>query len=201
VKKAIALLVVLLCTSLGAWGQVLELGMFAGASKLQDGVIGSDTISSNATAASKIRLTDGFQFGFRFGFNPYRFLGAEFGYAYNRTQLHLDGPPVSEQGMAIHQGFGDALFHFTKEGSRIRPFVAGGIQFSNFVPPGASVASGGGDTKFGVNYGGGVKVKLTENWQIRLDIRQFESGKPFKLANQTGLLLQNEISAGVAFTL
>ena len=103
--------------------------------------------------------------------------------------------------MAIHQGFGDALFHFTPEGSRVRPFVAGGIQFSNFVPPGASVASGGGDTKFGVNYGAGVKVKVTENWQIRLDIRQFESGKPFKLANQNGRLLQNEISAGVAFTL
>jgi opacity protein-like surface antigen len=175
--------------------------MFAGVSNLQNGVIGSDTISTNAAAASKIKLTDGFQFGFRVGFNPYRFLGAEFGYAYNRTQLHLDGPPVSEWGMAIHQGFGDALFHFTSEGRRIRPFVAGGIQFSNFVPPGASVASGGGDTKFGVNYGAGVKLKVTENWQIRFDIRQFESGKPFKLANQSGRLLQNEISAGVAFTL
>ena len=199
--KAVPFLIVLVCCSWSACGQVLELGMFAGASKLQNEVIGSDTISSGAPVGANIKLTDGFKFGFRFGFNPYRFLGAEFGYAYNRTQLHLDGPPVSEQGMAVHQGFGDALFHFTPEGSRVRPFVAGGIQFSNFVPPGASVASGGGDTKFGVNYGAGVKVKVTENWQIRLDIRQFESGKPFKLANQSGVLLQNEISVGVAFTL
>ena len=199
--KAVVLLLILLCSSCFAWGQVLELGMFAGASNIQNGVIGSDTFSGNAAAGSNVKLTDGFRFGLRVGFNPRRYLGGEFGYAYNRTQLHLDGPPVSEQGMAIHQGFGDALFHFTPEGSRIRPFVAGGVQFSNFVPPGASAASGGGDTKFGVNYGAGLKVKVTANWQIRLDIRQYESGKPFKLANQSGRLLQNEISAGVAFTL
>ena len=193
--------ILLLAGSLAVPGQVLELGTFGGASVLSDGDIGADTISSAPAANARIRLTDGFLFGFRFGFNPYRFLGAEFGYAYNRTQLHLDGPPASEQGMAIHQGFGDVLFHFTPEGSRIRPFVAGGLQFSNFVPPGASASSGGGDTKFGVNYGAGVKVKVADNWQIRLDIRQFESGKPFMLVNQNGRLLQNEISLGVAFTL
>lgn len=197
--RVVALLIILACSSWSGWAQVLELGMFAGASNLQNSLIGSTTILGNA--GSNIRLTDGFRFGFRFGFNPRSYLGGEFGYAYNRTQLHLDGPPVSEQGMAIHQGFGDVLFHFTKEGSRIRPFVAGGAQFSNFVPPGASAASGGGDTKFGVNYGAGVKVKVTDNWQIRLDVRQYESGKPFKLVNQSGILLQNEISAGVAFTL
>ncbi len=199
--KALVVLLILLCGSWIACGQALELGVFAGASHLQNGVIGSDTFSANAAAGASVKLNNGFRFGLRVGFNPRRYLGAEFGYAYNRTQLHLDGPPVSEQGMAIHQGFGDALFHFTPEGSRIRPFVAGGVQFSNFVPPGASVASGGGDTKFGVNYGAGVKVKVTANWQFRLDIRQYESGKPFKLANQNGRLLQNEISAGVAFTL
>jgi opacity protein-like surface antigen len=199
--KGVAWAVVLLCSSWSARGQILELGVFGGASHLESPVIGSDTFSINAAPGASIRLTNGLQFGFRFGFNPYRYLGAEFGYAYNRTQLHLDGPPVTEQGMAIHQGFGDALLHFTHEGSRIRPFVAGGIQFSNFVPPGASAASGGGDTKFGVNYGAGIKVKLAENWQIRADFRQFECGKPFRLVNQTGRLLHNEISAGLAFTL
>ena len=196
-----SILPIFLLGSVSAFGQVLELGTFGGASVISNGDIGLDTISANASTGARIRLTDGFRFGFRFGFNPYRHMGAEFGYAYNRTQLHLDGPPVSEQGMAIHQGFGDALFHFTPEGSRVRPFVAGGIQFSNFVPPGASASSGGGDTKFGVNYGAGLKVKVTDNWQVRVDVRQYESGKPFKLINQSGRLLQNEISLGVAFTL
>ena len=56
--KAVALLIVVLCSSWTTWGQVLEAGMFAGVSNLQNGVIGSDTISSNAAASSKIKLTN-----------------------------------------------------------------------------------------------------------------------------------------------
>ncbi len=195
------ILVLLLCGCAGVFAQAFEAGVFGGASTLGKGDIGADTITSTASSAARVKLNDGFRFGFRAGFNPYRFTGFEFGYAYNRTGLHLDGPPVSEQGMAIHQGFGDALFHFTPEGSRIRPFVVGGVHFSNFVPPGSSASSGGGDTKFGVNYGFGLKVKINDNWQVRADFRQFETGKPFKLTNQVGRLYQNEISLGVAFTL
>jgi opacity protein-like surface antigen len=194
------ILPLLLCGG-SAFAQGFEVGVFGGASLAGKGDIGADTITPTASSSARVKLTDGFRFGFRAGVNPYRFVGFEFGYAYNRTQLHLDGPPVSEQGMAIHQGFGDVLFHFTSEGRRVRPFVAGGIHFSNFVPPGASVSTGGGDTKFGANYGFGVKVKITDNWQVRADFREYETGKPFKLTNQAGRFFQNEISAGVAFTL
>jgi opacity protein-like surface antigen len=186
--------VLLLMGSTCCVGQVFEAGMFGGASVFQGNSIGTFT-------GSNVKLTDGFRLGFRVGFNPYRYTGFEFGYAYNRTQLHVDSSPATETGMAVHQGFGDALFHFTKEGSWVRPFVAGGIHFSNFVPPGSSASSGGGDTKFGVNYGAGVKVKISTTWQLRLDVRQYETGKPFNLPGQNGRLLQNEISAGFAFTL
>jgi opacity protein-like surface antigen len=196
-----AIIAIILVGSSCAFGQVFEAGVFGGVSALQNGVIGNDIVTSGAAAGAKIKLTDGVRFGFRMGFNPFVHTGFEFGYAYNRTQLHFDGPPVSEQGMAIHQGFGDALWHVTKEGSRIRPFVAGGIHFSNFVPPGSSATSGGGNTKFGVNYGFGVKAKLTSTWQIRFDFRQYETGKPFDLPGASGRLLQNEISGGVALTL
>lgn len=123
-------------------------------------------------------------------------LGTEFGYAYNRSQLHFDGPPVTEQGFGVHQGFLDAVGYFTPEKARIRPFVAGGIQFSNFVPPGSSAQYGQGENKFGFNYGAGVKVRLGDKWQISGDFRQYETGKPFGLTNASGRLFQNEISVG-----
>ena len=91
----------------------------------------------------------------------------------------------------------NSLGYATKEGSRIRPFGTAGIHFSNFVPPGSSVTSGGGSTKFGVNYGGGVKVKLTSLWAVRFDVRRYETRKPFDLLLKDGWLHQTEVSAGV----
>jgi len=183
------------------FAQVFEAGAHAGVSQLSNAVLGSDIITRNPAPSSKISLKDGFRIGFRVTFNTYRFLGGEFGYAYNRTQLHFDGPPVTETGMAIHQGFADALLYATPEGTRIRPFAAGGIHFSNFVPPGQSAQYGGGDTKFGVNYGAGIKIRVGSNWIVRFDFRQYETGQPFKLPNASGRLLQNEFSAGVGVAL
>ena len=77
-------------------------------------------------------------------------------------------------------------------------FVAGGGH-ANFVPPG-SATQGPGQTRFGINYGGGVKVKITGPWQVRLDFRQFNTAKPFGLG-AAGRMRMNEISAGVSFTM
>lgn len=184
-----------------ASAQSFEASVSGGVSIMKNNAIGTDTFSSGATSSSQIRLTDGFRLAFRMGINPYNHLGFELGYAYNRTKLHLDGPPVSETGFGIHQGFVDALYHFTPEKSRVRPFVAGGIQFSNFVPPGSSAQYGGGENKFGVNYGAGVKVRVKENWQVRFDFRQFETGKPFSLPGASGRLLQNEVSVGIGYVM
>jgi opacity protein-like surface antigen len=102
--------------------------------------------------------------------------------------------------MGIHQGFGDVVLYATPTEARVRPFIAGGVNFSNFVPPGQSAQYGQGQTKYGINYGGGVKLKVTGPWQVRFDFRQFNTGKPFGLG-LGGRLLQNEISAGVSYTL
>jgi opacity protein-like surface antigen len=196
--KKLIMLAVFAGSSLFA--QSFEAGASFGVSALNNADLGSQALVTGTPG--NIRLNDGFRFGFRIGLNTYRYMGFEFGYAYNRSQLHYDGPPVTEQGMAIHQGFGDGLIYATPEGSRIRPFAAAGLQFSNFVPPGASASYGQGETKFGFNYGGGVKVKVAENWLVRFDFRQYETGKPsFGVLEPHGRLFQNEISAGFAFTL
>jgi len=170
--------------------QDAEFSLSGGTSRLPDQNIGSG-----------YSLDNGYSIGFRITLNPMRYFGHEVGYSYNRTHLLLAG--VDQGGMAIHQGGYNFLVYATKEGSRIRPFATGGAHFSNFVPPGSSATQGGGNTKFGVNYGGGIKVRLTSLFAIRADYRQYLTGKPFDLQGPgaSGNLRQNVISVGLAFVL
>jgi opacity protein-like surface antigen len=178
------------------YGQVAEFWFGGGLSRLSNNGIGSFTTTGSE---NDVKLEDGFRLNFlRMTFNQRRFLGHEFGYAYNRTQLNLSG---TKTGMAIHQGFYTALLYATPEGSRVRPFAAGGGHFSNFVPPGSSVTQGGGQTKFGFHYGGGLKVRISEIFGLRADFRQYNTGKPFDLPLATGRLRQNEISVSFGLLL
>jgi opacity protein-like surface antigen len=170
------------------FGQAAEFSLSGGTSRISSKDIGSG-----------YSLDDGFSLGFRLTLNSQKFFGHEVGYAYNRTHLNLQGQDVG--GMAIHQGFYDFLVYATPEGSRIRPFATGGVHFSNFVPPGSSATQGGGSTKFGINYGAGLKVRLTSMFAARVDYRQYLTGKPFDLPGASGKLKQNVISVGLAFVL
>jgi opacity protein-like surface antigen len=194
-------LLTLILMGVPAVAQVAEFGAHGGVSRIHNSEIGTLTSqgAGGAIVAQQLNLEDGWRFGFRLTLNNWRFAGNEFGYAYNRTQLNFGGGV--EQGMAIHQGFYNFLLYGTPEGSRVRPFATGGAHFSNFVPPGASATQGSGDNKIGYNYGGGVKVRITETWLFRFDYRDYMTGKPFDLPGADGSLRQTEISAGVAFTL
>lgn len=187
--------------SAGLWAQALELSVGGGVQRFSNRELGS-------SGATRYNLTDGWRINFRTTANSGRFTAHEFGYAYNRTNLQsqdgtLVNGPISQSGMAIHQGFYNYLLYATPEGSRIRPFAAGGVHFANYVPPGASATQGGGSTKFGVNYGGGLKVRVAENWMIRLDGRQYINPRPFGNVIVTPGKWYNmtEISVGVAFVL
>lgn len=176
-----------------SFGQAFELWVGGGTSNLGNKGIGTlDT--SSAGRPDDVQLKGGFRINFRMALNSGTWYGHELGYAYNRTQLVQLGS--ADQGMAIHQGFYNFLVYPTKEGARIRPFATGGVHFSNFVPPGSSAGQGGGNTKFGVNYGAGIKVRLTSMFGLRLDFRQYLTPKPFGLPQANGWLRQNEISAG-----
>jgi opacity protein-like surface antigen len=184
------------------WASALLLAasaVFANAQVAEFGVAGGVSNLSNRVLGGGYSLDNGWSMIFRMTVNSSTIFGNEFGYAYNRSALNLSG---QAQGMAIHQGFYNFLVYATPEGKRVRPFVTGGGHFSNFVPPGASAARGGGSNKFGINYGGGVKVKLTEKYLFRVDYRQFMTGKPFDNALPvSGWLRQQQISAGISFTL
>lgn len=152
--------------------------------------------------APRVTLDSGFRLAIRFTLNTYRFMGHEFGYGYAHSNAVVEGDQGGAQAMPVHTGFYDFMVYGTPEGARVRPFVCGGAQFSSFVPPGTSVYYGNQVSKFGFNYGGGLKARLTGPWGLRVDVRQYASGKPdlFQTAEApSGWLRQTEFSAGVSF--
>jgi hypothetical protein len=188
-----------------AFGQVFEASASFGQSLFGGSRdLGAATQDANA---GRYEFKDGFHFALRMTINSYRFIGYEFGYAYNRTSVlipadfDVTGAPIEEQKLSvpIHHGFGNVLLYGLPEGKRVRPFVAGGLHFSSFFPPGTSASYGNQTTKFGYNYGAGVKVWATTNWGFRVDARMYEGSKPFNFFDQHGRLRQLELSAGVSF--
>ena len=176
----------------------------------KNGAIGT---SSTDPTSSAYTMKGGFRIALRMTLNSWRFLGHEFGYAYSRTSLNAPATTVVSPGISIggtttipaqtisvpsHQGFYDFLAYAVPEGKRVRPFACGGVQFTAFSQPGDY---GNHETKYGINYGGGIKVKVKENWGFRLDVRQYNMGKPFNLPNASGRLLLWEYSGAVSFLL
>jgi hypothetical protein len=143
-------------------------------------------------------LKDGFRLTLRMTLNSWRFMGHEFGYGYNHTSL--DSPVTSgsatNSGLPAHQGFYDFLVYALPEGSHVRPFGCAGVQFTSFSPAGSYSR----ETKYGVNFGGGIKVKVKENWGFRLDARQYNMSKPFNnVLNSSGRLQLYEFGVGISF--
>ena len=188
------LLFVFLCGLAPCFAQSFEAWFSGGQGLMSNSGLGTDQAFGGTS--NDVQLTDGFRFAFRVGFNSETIFGHEVQYAYQRTQLKFNDQGGVEQGMAVHNGGYNFLVYGTKEGSRIRPFGTGGVGFFNYVPPGSSAAYGGGSTKFGFNYGGGVKVKVTSLFAIRGDVRQYASPKPFGLPMASGWIRTTEISGG-----
>jgi outer membrane protein W len=213
--RKFAIILALAAFSSAAWGQAGEIWFNFGESLFQNSGLGTDLAFSGTS--NDIKLDDGYRFSFRFNFNVGDHYGAEVGYAFNHTDLDFSPAAAAAIGvgtstvgigssssstslaMHMHQGTFDGLYYpFTTDKDKVRPFLVAGVQFDNFVPPGASSYSG--STKFGLNFGGGVKVKVKGMWGIRFDAREYFTPKPsFGFAMNSGLLWQTEVSAGVGY--
>lgn len=194
----LSLAIVALAFSGATFAQSGEFWFSAGESIMEHKGIG--TLDPVRGTPNDFELGNGFRFGFRGDLNTGDHIGYELSYFYSRSSL-IDHPDNASTGFGMHTVSVDALWHFIKRDSRVRPFVMGGLGFTNFVEPGASAASGGGQNEFQVNYGGGIKVKVGskwgKDWGIRADVRQFQYfGKPFGLFLSNGKLQQTEASAG-----
>jgi hypothetical protein len=172
--------------------QVGEVSLNFGWAVMKDNILG---IAADLSG-TQYTIDNGFNLAARMTLNTRKYVGHEFGYSYSRTKLGATGF-TGNQELSTHQGFYDFLLYALPEGSRIRPFAAGGAQFTTFVPPGASAAYGQGTTKYGGNFGGGVKLKISSLFLLRLDARDYVTTKPFNLINQSGALHQIEVTAGL----
>ena len=203
-KSARILLPMLLANA--AWAQTHELWVNVGGSVLESKQIGSPAADG---APDDLSLANnGYRFGFRFDFGAAGHFGHEIQYGYSKTNLKdTTGVFLAETTsakMAIHQWGYNLMYYFDAVGkeARIRPFVTAGFHVSDFVLPG-NAAYQGGTFKPGVNYGGGVKMRLTTAFAARLEFRQYECGKPNwqgLLFLQKGLTHQTEVSAGLGFS-
>ncbi len=182
--------------------QVAELGAYGGTHRVRGNVLGK---LPTDTALVNISLDDGWLLGFRLTLNSGRFFGHEFGYSYNRTTMQFTAVDESAEfdgaGTAVHEGFYNFLLYAMPEGTKVRVFGTGGGHFHNYAWPGLSAISGGGSTKFGFNYGGGIKVRVTPIWGLRFDVRDYWNGKPFDLIDQDGWIRHLQFSAGFSLLL
>jgi len=204
-RRALALL--LICSPM-AFSQGFEASFSGGESYVNTKSANLGTYSPDPNSGT-YTLHDGFRIALRMTLNQGRFFGHEFGYAYTHTSLDVpqsalngglitlpgSAQTVANIGLPAHQGFYDFLVYAIPEGKRFRPFGCGGVQFTSFHPEG----SYGSETKYGINYGGGFKIKVLENWGLRFDLRQYNMSKPFNLPNASGRLLLYEFSVGLSF--
>ena len=191
------IIVALLATTITASAQVAEMGAYGGMFRLS----GNDIATADGYDYT---LDDGWLFGARLTLNTYRFFGHEFGYAYNRTTMAVrasSGGGSETAGTAIHRGTYNFLLYALPEGAPVRPFATGGLHFNTYAWPGYSAAQGGGSTKFGLNYGGGIKVRVSPKYGIRFDIRNYKNGKPFGFLDPDGSIDQMVFTAGFSVLL
>src|ERR1051326_2562677 len=192
-------LAVLLTCAPAAFAQGFEASVSGGESYIP---------SKSSDIGSGFTLKDGFKLTLRMTLNWKRFLGHEFGYGYNHTSIDIPAStstlpgqgtvttPAQNSSLPGHQGFYDLLAYATPEGSHVRPFACGGVQFTSFSQSGSYSR----ETKYGVNYGGGIKVRVKENWGFRRDLRQYNMGKPFHdVLNSSGRLQLYEFGVGISF--
>src|ERR1700732_1832106 len=130
--------------------QVGEISLNFGWAIMKDNILG---LAANLQG-TQYTIDNGFSLAARMTLNTKKYVGHEFGYAYSRTKLGATGLSGT-QALSTHQGFYDFLLYGLPEGSRIRPFLAGGGQFTTLVPPGPNAASGQETTSYGGNLGPG----------------------------------------------
>jgi opacity protein-like surface antigen len=201
-------LAALIACGTAAFSQSFEASVSGGESYIPSGSSNIGTVTTDPTSGT-FQVRDGFRIALRMTLNQGRFFGHEIGYAYNHTSL--DVPLTSSGGITLpgttsqvqnsslpaHQGFYDFLVYALPEGTHVRPFACGGVQFTSFSAPGSYSR----ETKYGINYGGGLKIKIKDPWGIRFDVRGYNMSKPFnnQLPNSSGRFLLYEVGVGISF--
>jgi opacity protein-like surface antigen len=126
------------------------------------------------------------------GQNVSGFIGGEIRYTFQQGKAKLTASgsqaELDARSHAVHY---DLLFHFTRRGSRLRPYVlaGGGVKYfqgtgeTRAVQPLGNVAllTPSNEVRALVTFGGGLKVNVTDHFQIRVEVRDYFSQFPNKI--------------------
>jgi opacity protein-like surface antigen len=120
-----------------------------------------------------------------------KILGVEGSYSKVRNNLAITDFGLStprESGYGIHdQRFsGDLVAHAPRSFLGFKPYLAAGLEYGRFSPvgPPSDIFSGfvnvslGAANKVGINYGGGVDMKLLPHLNLRIDVRDHLTSTP-----------------------
>lgn len=172
-----------------AWGQTYEVTVGGGLARMSTaplGSVSSDDPKDDDTSFKK----NAHSYGLRLTYNPYAYYGHEVGYRLTRASLRTSIPDADgnrttfEDKVAIHQAFYNFLIYFMPKGEWWRPYITGGVHAYNFANPHIAGWTGIGTRNYGVNYGGGLKLKLFNHALVRLDVRDYITTKPYNLTSQ-----------------
>lgn len=153
---------------------------------------------------------NGYGLGVRLTLNTRGYYGHELFGFYNRVGLHTvvydengNGSPADVKVRIAQVGY-NFLSYMMPRGSRIRPYLTVGLHAAQHENPKIAGWSGFGTRNYGFNYGGGIKLLLSQKVLLRADIRDYLTGKPYELrfsdiTKGGGAIRQQEFSFGLAF--
>jgi hypothetical protein len=195
---------------------------------------GGVSIFGQVNRGLNTKMVTGGAWGGRVGANVSNYIGLELMYEYMVNNVSFQAPngpgvPTYSFGNRNQYIALNPVFHFTPKGSRVRPYVTVGVGAAQFTPtsnakkiardPTVNAVYGSGNLndnlQVAMNYGGGVKVHLSDHIGLRFDARGFFSRNPtYNLPNyapalangNTGLWIPKndklngvQVTAGVIF--
>ena len=202
-RAAAAVLAFLVGSSALLHAEGIDVGVgigFADAGKRKAGTIQVDD-GIGGQIPSEVTMGRGILIVPRMTLNTGDYLSHDLSFSYSRAgvEVNADGQNLFDGGTTLGQFMYNMLLHATKDGSKIRPYVAGGGGIVMFYPPGAGLTSGVNTIRPGLNYGAGVRFQATERWHARVDFRQTIAPNPrlFQGQEATGTFRQNQVSFGI----
>jgi hypothetical protein len=192
-----------------AFGQTVEVSLFRGLTRMSKSPMGSTNLSSPTDDETTFR--NGSSTGLRLTFNMPGYYGHEFGLMHTQAAirtsiLQADGTTMKpvEGPVTIEGAFYNFLMYMMPKGERWRPYITGGLQAFKSNAPRIDGWPRQGTKNYGFNYGAGIKFKLQKHILVRLDLRDYFTGRPYHLAfkdvtKEGKFIRQQEASFGLAF--
>lgn len=184
-KTNISLALALLCAATAS-AQTFEISASGGYNYIWRTGLGS--LNAEDPKKDDSRLKPGPVFGARLTWNTKGYYGHELTIlqtnAKFRSNIRQEGGAFVEQvGKAkIHLASYNFLIYMMPNREKWRPYITGGIHGAQFGSPRIPAWVGGGARSYGGNFGGGIKLFPHKNFFVRVDLRDYITGKPYDLS-------------------